>query len=301
MALDLNDVVVFTEVVAAGSFTAAAKRLGLPTSAVSRRVARLEAELGYQLLRRTTRSVGLTDVGRVYYERTSKIAADVEAAGRALDEVHGKASGTIRIAAPPDDDGVLWRLLTGFLPEHPDVDLEIRQTLEYVDLVEQGIDLALRGGSPPDSAEFTAHRLFQSRMVLVASPDYLARRGTPKTVDDLLEHDCVGMDGWAPNIVERLSTEERTVRPTVRNRVRVNRLDTARNAARDGFGIAPLVAFNCWQELQSGALVEVLPGAMPGPADMYLVYPAGRRLTVAARALVEHIIAVAPSVAPPEA
>ena len=298
MSLDLNDVVVFTEVVSAGSFTAAAKKLGVPTSAVSRRVARLEEELGYKLLHRTTRSIGLTDAGRVYYERTASIARDVEAAGRALDEVHSRIAGLIRMTAPPDDEGVLWRLLTSFMQAHPEVDVEILHTLDYVDLVEEGMDLALRGGTPPDSSIFTAHRLFDSRMVLVASPAYLERRGTPQTPEDLRDHSCVGMDGWAPHIVRRLSDDDRSVRIDVRNRVRTNRLDTARSAALDGLGIAPLVAFNCVRQLEEGTLVEVLPGALPGPASMWLVYPSGRRLTKAARALVEHIIEVAPDVAP---
>jgi len=298
VSLDLNDVVVFTEVVSSGSFTAAGKKLDLPTSAVSRRVARLEEQLGYKLLHRTTRSIGLTDAGRVYYERTARIVRDLEAANRALDEAHARIAGLVRITAPPDDNGVLWRLLSGFLQEHTEVDVEILHTLEYVDLVEEGMDLAMRGGSPPDSSVFTAHRLFDSRMVLVASPAYLERHGTPQDLDDLPDHYCVGMDGWAPHVVRRLADEDRSVRVDVRNRVKVNRLDTARQAALDGLGIAPLVAFNCASELESGALVEVLRGALPGPAAMWLVYPSGRRLTKAARALVEHIIAVAPDVAP---
>ena len=300
MAVDLNDVVVFTEVVAAGSFTAAARNLDLPPSAVSRRVARLEERLGFKLLHRTTRSLGLTDAGRIYFERTSKIVRDLEAAQDALAEVHDAAAGRVRMTAPPDDGGILWSLLVGFLREHPQVDVEIIHTLEYLDLVEEGIDIALRGGMPPDTTLFTAHKLFDSRLLLVASPTYIEERGAPQSLEDLADHVYVGMDSWAPNAVRRVANDGQMVRVDVRNRVRVNRLDTAREAAVAGFGIAPMVAFNCWRELQSGQLVEVLPGALPGPAPFWVVYPTGRKMGAAARSLVDHIVATAPSVAPPE-
>ena len=299
MGIDLNDVVVFTEVVAAGSFTAAAKKLDLPTSAVSRRVARLEERLGFKLLHRTTRSLGLTDSGRIYYERTARIAEELEAAGRALAEAQDSDAGRIRITAPPDDGGLIWSLLEGFLTAHPKVDVEVIHTLEYLDLVDEGIDLALRGGAPPDTTIFTAHKLFDSRLLLVASPSYIEQHGVPETVEDLERHTYVGMDDWAPNKVRRVTDGEQQVRIDVRNRVRVNRLDTARAAAVAGFGIAPMVAFNCWRELQSGALVEVLPGSLAGPAPFWIVYPAGRQMSAVTGSLVDHIVQTAPSLAPP--
>ena len=300
MAVDLNDVVVFTEVVTAGSFTAAARNLDLPPSAVSRRVARLEERLGFKLLHRTTRSLGLTDSGRIYFERTSKIARDLQAAQDALAEAHDAAAGRVRMTAPPDDGGIIWSLIVDYLREYPQVDVEIIHTLEYLDLVEEGIDIALRGGAPPDTTLFTAHKLFDSRLLLVASPAYIEEHGMPQSLEDLADHVYVGMDAWAPNAVRRVASDDQMVRVDVRNRVRVNRLDTAREAAVAGFGIAPMVAFNCWRELQSGQLVEVLPGALPGPAPFWVVYPTGRKMGAAARALVDHIVATAPSVAPPE-
>jgi len=180
MAVDLNDVAVFNEVAAAGSFTAAGKKLGLAPSAVSRRVARLEERVGAKLLHRTTRSVGLTDAGRRYYARTAKLTLQLEEAERAVHDQKHDPSGLVRITAPPDDGGLVWALLEGFIRAHPRVDLEIVHTLEYLDLLEEGIDLALRGGSAPDSSVFGARKLFDSRMLLVASPGYLAERGTPR-------------------------------------------------------------------------------------------------------------------------
>lgn len=287
--IDLNDLLVFTEVVCCGSFTKAGKKLGLPPSAVSRRVARLEARLGFRLLHRTTRSVGLTDSGRIYYERTARIAHDIEDARKAVDEFRETPSGLLRISAPPDDGGVIWAMLSGFIRDHPEVEIEILHTLSYVDLIKENIDVALRGGAPPDSTTLSAYKLIDSKFVLVASPDYLARRGTPTHPKELENHDCIAMDNWIPNAIRALQGPDGPVPVKFRNRVRTNRQQTARMAALEGFGIAPMVAMTCWRHLQSGALVEVLPGAMPGPATFWAIYPAARRSSAATRALVDHL------------
>lgn len=298
MALDLNDVAVFNEVVALGSFTAAGKKLALPPSAVSRRVARLEDRLGFKLLHRTTRSIGLTDSGRIYHEHTARIGEQLEQAARAVHNTRATPTGLVRLTAPPDDGGLIWALLSGFMRANPRVDIEIQHTLDYVDLIEQGIDIALRGGSPPDSTEFTAHELFESRLLLVASPGYLRERGTPKRVRDLETHDCIGMDTWAPNAIRSLDGDKGPVRLTLHNRVRVNRLETAQQAALDGLGIAPLLEMICFNELRRGELVEVLHGSLPLSSGFYVVYPAHRQVSAAARALIEHMITVAPTLKP---
>jgi DNA-binding transcriptional LysR family regulator len=297
ISIDLNDVVVFTEVVTCGSFTAAGKKLGLPTSAISRRITRLEEQLGFRLLNRTTRSVGLTDSGRIYYERTARIAHDVEEAARAVSESRSTPSGLLRVTAPPDDGGVIWAMLSGFVRDHPEVELELLHTLEKVDLIERGIDVALRGGAPPDSTQLRAYKLVESRFVLVASPDYLARRGTPERPEELARHDCIAMDNWVPNAIRALQGPDGPVKVDFHNRVRSNSQETARKAALDGFGIAPMVAFTCWKELKSGALVEVLPGALPMPAPMWAVYPASRSRSAATRALVDHLARTVPALA----
>lgn len=295
--IDLNDLWVFTEVVARGTFTAAGKQLGLPPSAVSRRVARLEQQLGFRLLNRTTRSVGLTDAGRVYYERVARLAHDVEEAARAVHEFRETPSGLLRVTAPPDDGGVVWAMFSEFVRDHPEVDLEIIHTLDRLDLIEHNIDVAVRGGSPPDSTQLCAYKLVDSRFVLVASPDYLAARGTPERPEQLAEHDCICMDNWVPNAIRALQGPDGPVRVDFRNRIRSNRQETARKAALDGLGIAPMVAFTCWRELRSGALVEVLPGAMPGPATLWAVYPASRSNSAATRALVDHLARTVPTLA----
>lgn len=294
MKADLNDVAVFLEVVAEGGFTAAGRKLDLPTSAVSRRVARLEERLGVTLLHRTTRRVGLTDHGRVFHEGVAGLNRMVEDAERALAATSEAPRGVLRVTAPPDDGGVIWRLLEGFVKAHPEVDLEVLHTLEYVDLVEANIDVALRGGAAPDSTLFTAHDLLQSRILLCATPDYLARRGTPERVEDLEEHDCIGMDSWAPNAIRKLDGSP--IRLRLRNRVRTNRLDTVQSAVLAGLGIGPLLGLNVHEALRSGTLVEVLEGCLPRASSMWAIYPVGRKGTAAAKALVAHLLEVGPTI-----
>ena len=297
MKLDLNDLVVFTEVARRGSFTAAGRELDLPASAVSRRVARLEERLGMRLLNRTTRSVGLTDAGRIYYGRTATIRQEVDDALRAVREFQETPAGRLRVTAPPDDGGVIWAMFAEFLRDHPDVELELIHTLERLDLIKEGIDVALRGGSPPDSTQLCATKLVDSRFVLVASPRYLEARGVPTHPAELAEHACIAMDNWVPNAFSALLGPEGPVRVDLRNRLRTNSQETARKAAIDGLGIAPMVAFTCWRELRSGALVEVLPGALPGPAPMWAIYPLAQRKSPATRALVDHLVRTVPTLA----
>ena len=289
MMIELSDVVTFAAVVKEGGFSAAARELELPTSAISRRVKRLETELGARLLHRTTRRVGLTPAGRAYYERIARIPRMLIEAEQAMHEIRDTPKGVLRVAAPPEDNGVLWNVLHGFLADYPDVDLEIFHSLEYIDLIEREIDVALRGGAPPDSPDLAAQLMWDSRILLAASPEYLSRYGTPTRVDELDEHFGICMDGWAPNALTRVDGEGGPVKVSMRNRVRANSLETARLAAIDGFGIAPLLELSCQHDLERGALVEVLRGALPSSAKGWVVYPIQRKRSRAAQALIDHL------------
>lgn len=290
MKVELSDVMVFAAVVRGSGFSAAARELGLPPSAVSRRIKRLEERLGTKLLHRTTRRVGLTAAGRAYYERVGRIPRLLDEAERAMLATQQTPRGTVRIAAMPEDGGAVWAVLGGFLVDHPDVDFEIRHSLEYIDLIEHEIDVALRGGEPPDSPDLAAQLLWDSRILLAASPEYLAMHGTPTRVEELADHHGVCMDGWAPNALRRVTGDRGPVRVNVRNRVRANSLETARLAALDGLGIAPLLELTCKPDLERGALVEVLRGALPSSAKGWVVYPVGRERSAAAQALIDHLV-----------
>lgn len=299
MSVDLNDIALFAAVVQHRGFSAAARSLGLPPSSVSRRVARLETELGFQLLHRTTRTVGLTEAGRIFHEHTVGITSAVDEAVRAISARRQEPRGQLRVTAPPDDAGVIWALLSGFMRDHPDVDLHLTHTLERVDLIDEGIDVALRGGPPPDTTLYTAELLFDARILLAASPAYLAARGTPQRVEDLAEHDGICMDPWAPNAIRRVDGDRGYVRIHLRNRVRANSIETARRAAMDGLGIAPLVSLTCEDALHRGELIEVLRGALPDTGAFWAITPLGRQRSAAASALLRHLVRVAPTLRAP--
>jgi DNA-binding transcriptional LysR family regulator len=189
--LDLNDILVFARVVEAGSFTAAARLLGMPKTTVSRRIAALEREVGMRLIQRTTRSLSMTDAGRLYYEQSSQALRTIEDANLRLAEARAEPSGTIRISAPVGfGDSFLTGAVFDFLGEHPKTRIELCLTDDQLNLVESGIDLAFRTGILPDST-LIARKLGSTHRILCASPDYLARRGVPAMPADLARHHCV--------------------------------------------------------------------------------------------------------------
>lgn len=297
MKSDLNDVAVFNEVVASGSLSAAGRRLGLPPSAVSRRLARLEERLGVRLVHRTTRKLGLTDEGRIYHEQTGGISRALDRAERALAEMSADPRGVVRVTTPPDDSAVMWPVFEEFLERYPEVGLDLIQVGRYVDLVDEGVDVAVRSGPPPDSTQLSARKLVESRMLLVASPTYLERRGTPQTPADLADHDCLVADWASPQPTWSLrGADGRVDRIPVSGRVRVTGLGIAWRAALAHHGIAVGIDVYCAQHLARGSLVEVLPGAMGGRGPVWAISPVRRHRSPAVRAMVDHLAEAFPRI-----
>lgn len=183
-----EDMQTFVRVVEAGSISAAAERLGVAKSAVSRRLSDLEARLGVQLLRRTTRRLNLTDTGRGFYDRCQRILADLEEAEAAVSQAHATLRGRLRVAAPLSF-GLrhLGPAITEFMQQHPQVDFDLDFNDRQVDLLAEDIDVAIRIARLEDSS-LIARRLWSSRLVLCASPGYLQAHGTPSTPEDLVAH-----------------------------------------------------------------------------------------------------------------
>jgi DNA-binding transcriptional LysR family regulator len=286
METNLNDVRVFTRVVDAGSFTGAAQLLDLPTSTVSRRVARLEEELGVRLLHRTTRRLSLTAPGKLYFERCSRIVEEFADAEREVTQAQATPKGRVRVTAPVDFS-VVSNLASGFLHDFPDVHLELDLTNRRIDLVEEGYDVALRAGILTDSS-LVAYKLAESTMTLVASPDYLRERGEPRRINDLTKHDCIVFGKLGPQATWPLRSKKETVTVTVTGRISVNHLQAAKSAALAGLGIAMIPGAYCGAELRDGTLAAVLPKIGAPAGGMWLVVP-NRHMAPAARAFVEYI------------
>jgi DNA-binding transcriptional LysR family regulator len=288
IAPDLNDIGVFVRVIEDGSFSGAARALGLPTSTVSRRVARLEAALGARLLHRTTRKLSLTAAGRLYFERSARIIAELAEAELAVSELGSSPRGLVRGTAPVSVAGI-DRLVTDFLVRYPDVQIEMDLTNRTVNLVAEGYDMAIRAGDIGDSS-LIAHRLADSHLLLVASPAYLRRRGTPRTPKDLRDHDAVIYARW-PSSQESwtLRGPRGPIRVPVRGRIIANHWSVLKQAALAGLGIALMPDVYCLQELESGRLKAVLPKSTPAMGGVYVVIPSRRHLSPAVRAWVDFV------------
>ena len=286
----LMQLALFVRTVESGSFSKAAREFGLTQPSVSRSIAALEQRLGVTLLRRTTRRLSMTDAGEALLVRAREALAafdDAESAAQGADRL----SGTLRIALPTAF-GVreIIPRLAGFLALHPELRVDAMLSDRYEDLIAEGADLALRIGTQPDST-FVARRLATTERYIVAAPDYLSRRGMPKSLDDLAKHDCLGGPAGALHEVWtfRHRGKERSV--TVGIRIRTGRGLGLVACATAGLGIAVTSTWMCSEEIESGRLVRLLPDCTPGPVDAFLVFPAGRRPLQKARAFADYLIA----------
>lgn len=285
--LDLNDVAIFARVVEAGSFTGAARLLGLPKTSVSRRVAELERQVGVRLLHRTTRSLRPTDAGRLYYEQSSAALRTIEAANEQLAEARAEPSGTIRVSAPVGFAGFfLGQTVFEFLESYPKASVELLLTDDKLNLVEAGIDVAFRTGSLTDST-LVARKLGASHKVLCASPDYLAKRGTPEQPADLRLHDCIIAGRSIAGAQWVLEGPDGPQTVAVSGRIAANTMEIATAAVLKGLGIAQLPASAAAPAIAEGRLQRVLPDYAMAVGGVYALYPSSRHLSPAVKAFVE--------------
>ncbi len=284
--LDLNDIAVFARVVEAGSFTTAARLLGMPKTTVSRRVAALEREIGVRLLQRTTRSLNMTDAGRLYYEQSSQALRTIDDANRQLAEARVEPSGTIRISAPVGFGG---HFLNGtafeFLATYPKTRVELVLSDDKLNLVESGIDLAFRTGILSDST-LIARKLGSTHRILCGSPDYLARYGIPEGPPDLARHHCViagPSTAGAHWVLDGPRGQETVV---VRGRFAANEMQAVMAAVIAGCGIAQLPRGPAEAAINNGRLRRVLDGYTTPTGGVYVVYPSSRHLSPLVKAFV---------------
>lgn len=289
--MDLNRVSAFVRVVHDGSFTAAAKTLGLPKSSVSRSVAQLEQDLGIRLLHRTTRQLHLTDAGAAYYERVSRALGDIDEATSAASDTQTEMSGPVRVTAPVDLG--VWALapiVARFVRKHPNIRVELSLTGRVVDLVAEGFDLAVRAGPLRDSS-LIARRVGELQSAAYASPKYLARRGTPAGVAELAQHDCVLFRSSSGKATWELSSKRAgTASVDVTGPVATDDMSFVRKAVLAGSGIGLLPTFLCARAEHTGRLVRVLPDWELHGAVLHLAYPSARFVPQRVVALREYFV-----------
>jgi DNA-binding transcriptional LysR family regulator len=280
----------FVAILDTGSLAAAGRRLGRSPPAVSRDLAALEDTIGARLIERTTRRLAPTEAGQRLAARARDLLAELDAALQPEADA-ATLRGTLRVAAPQVFGRLhMTPLVSGFLAEHPALRVGLALSDQYVDLVEAGIDVALRIGALPDSSLVT-RRLGMVRRVLVASPAYLDLRGTPVQPGDLSGHAVIFTRGSSAAAEWRFRVAGRDRAVPIVPRLTVNQVDAALFAARAGHGIARPLSYQVADDLDAGRLVRLLAAFEPPPLPVQLALPSARHMAPAVRAFVDFAVA----------
>lgn len=288
--VDLNEMLAFARVVARGSFSAAAREMGVPPSTLSRKVASLERRLDTRLLERTTRRLHLTETGALYYDRCRTIAQLVDEADDEVENLARSPRGLLRITAPTVLGQLyLGPLVTEYLSRYPDVRVEVVLAGRAMDLVAEGFDVGIRlVATEIVDSSLLMRRLGASTPMLCASPTYLASRGEPRSLQDLANHPIIGLGRVRPQFTWRFLDERGDTIPLpLEPRVQVNSTWLAREICRAGLGIALLPSFLADPDLASGLLTHVLPELAARSLDVCVVFPQSSRRSAKVRAFLE--------------
>jgi LysR family transcriptional regulator for bpeEF and oprC len=283
---NLNALRVFVRVAETRSFTVAAKRLGLTSSAVSKAITRLEQELGVRLLQRTTRSVGLTNDGASFFEHCQQILGQIEDAENLLVQATSSPHGRLRIHLPVGfGRRVIMPMMTTFLGRHPDIVLDAELSDRVVDLAYEGIDIAVQIGEPAD-ARLIARKLCHLRFMACASPEYLALHGEPRTPDDLDRHHCLAyVQMHTGRYREWPFSKDGMPRPkSISGRLNVNNAESLLEAASAGLGIAMISNFIAADAIREGKLKPILTDYIGDGPPVSVVYLPSRNLSPKVRA-----------------
>jgi DNA-binding transcriptional LysR family regulator len=281
---------IFVAVVEAGSLTAAAERFDISSAMVGKHIRALETRLATRLLTRTTRRQSLTEIGRQYYEECRRILAEVRAAESLAEAMVATPRGVLKVTAPLTYGvEVFSPAMTDYLGAWPEVSLELDLSNRIVDLVDEGFDAAIRIGELPDSS-FVARPLKPYRMRACASPDYLARMGTPRTPADLERHECLGFLHWGREGHWRLDGETACANPLRAGRFRANNGQALKVAALRGFGLVMQPEVLLAREIDSGQLVPVLDDYLPDGAPVHLIYARDQRATPKLTTFIDFVV-----------
>jgi DNA-binding transcriptional LysR family regulator len=287
--VDLNRVDAFVQVMDAGSFSAAARLLGQPKSSLSRAVSKLEHELGVVLLQRTTRKLAITEAGQLYLERARNALSMLADARTQLLEADVEPRGVVRLTAPHDDgEAMMTNALADFVHLYPNIHLECTFTQRRVDLIAEGVDLALRAGRIDDGS-LAGRKLGDSPLGLFASPGYLAAHGTPRKLAQLREHECVLFRGARGKARWTLEGKRGKESVEVQGRINVDELAAVCQLALRGVGIGLMPVMFGQRWVLKGELVRVLPSLQTLGEAVYLVHPASPHLPRRVALLRDHL------------
>jgi DNA-binding transcriptional LysR family regulator len=288
--VDLNDVRMFVQVVRAHSFAEAARRLGVPPNTLSRRIRELESGLDTRLMQRSTRKLTLTTAGQAFFDRCAPAVDGVLEAGKDLVNGSDTPGGSVRIAAPADFldfFNIAW--VAEFLSQHPRVRLDFVLNDARADLLDEDIDVAFRGGSLQDLRS-VFRQITSQHFNLVASPDYLAARGHPKTLQELAQHDCLIVSTRQSRVTWTLQGPSGAEDVEVSGRFSANSVRILMKGCLSGLGVALLPAMMVSADLRSGRLIHVLQTYRRDGADLNIVLPSRQHIPTAVSAFVEFAV-----------
>jgi DNA-binding transcriptional LysR family regulator len=289
MVAETQDLVVFSCVAKHACYARAAEELSLSASGVSRIVTRLEERLGVRLVHRTTRKLSLTEVGAAFHARATQILADLADAEAEVQKTATQPKGTLKLTAPLMFGQLyLAPILGELLHQFPQLSVDLSLTNRFVDLIDEGMDLALRIGQLADS-QLVARRLCTNHRILVAAPGYLERWGTPSRPEDLTRHQCVLFNGFPKASEWKLVGPSGPVNVSVVGRIATNNVETLTSVAKQGLGITVGATMSVGPALLSGDLVRVLSDYEFEPTAVFAVYTSARQLSTKVRATVDFL------------
>ena len=286
----LDGMAVYVAVVNTGSFVAAAQSLGHSSSYISKEISKLEKRLGSRLLNRTTRTLSLTDAGRAYYERANQIIIDAENAERSINQLQETPSGLLRVNAPGSfGSRHLLKVFGDFMHHYPEVKLELEFNDRVIDVVSEGYDVVIRVGAIKDS-NLVARKFTQSRMVTIAAPSYLQKYGTPKSVEDLNQHQCIVYSLLPTPTLWTFFKDGQRININVEPRAICNSSHIEVSLVSQGIGITRVPLFTCEKEIEQGKLQIILDDYDVVPFEIFAVYPHRQYLTAKVRAFVDFVV-----------
>ena len=285
-----NDLILFSQVVNLGSFSKVAEVNNLTNSVISKHIARLEKELGVQLLYRTTRSLTLTEAGKILAQRAKMVSQITSEAIDSVSNFGEKMTGHIRMTVPTiSGELFLAQCIAEFSQRNPGISVEVRLENDFVDLVKEGIDLAIRTGVLDDSS-LIAQPLITSHWVVCCSPKYIELHGQPTTPDDLLQHNCLAYTYQRQGGHEwRFSQGNKEQSIKISGSFATNNSQALRKAALGGYGIAYIPKCSVYEDIQQGDLIELLSDYKARELGVYAVYPFTKHLPNKIKLLIEHI------------
>jgi DNA-binding transcriptional LysR family regulator len=288
---DLNNLYFFANVVDFGSFSAAAKALGLQTSKLSRRVAALETELGVRLINRTTRRLSLTEAGKTFHRHCLALLDEAQAAKDAMSQILASPQGLVRISCPTGLlQGGIANILARFLANYPHVRIALDATNRRVDVVDEGLDIAIRVRRPPLEDSDLALRSFgPDEIILVASPRLIAAHGAPRTLEDVARMPTLSMTSAGENSTWHFLDANEPTELTHTPRLCTDDLFTLHRAALEGMGAALVPLLLVADDMERGTLVRLLPSLKAQAGIIHAVFPSRRGMVPAVRALLDFL------------